>query len=133
MWFELHRLYDLGRYPDSHGMYVGIFGMGVLTLLVGFGWRRFLGGCLQNYPGRVPLWIWREDHPEKSIRYTVVCALACAWSMKRGCDCFDIYMPAMAVFYFGCTTLWLSLRAVVLAKLPAQSLCTGIKTCCTDR
>ncbi len=118
MGFELHRAWNLGLYPDSEGMYVGLMGYGVLTFLTGFLWCRFLRGCLQNYPGSVSLWVWRKDHAEASVHYTVACGLACAWSVYHGSDCLTLHMPAMAVFYFGCTSLWVSLRAVALAQLP---------------
>ncbi len=118
MGFELQRSFHLTSCYHNKGLYFGLWVCGGVAVATGFLWWLLIRWCLQNYPGRVVVWMWRKDHAHKSGWYTVVCALACGWSMKRGVDCLALGMSAMGAFYVGCISLWVSLRAVALAKLP---------------
>jgi hypothetical protein len=107
------------RYPEATDgpgpEFLAMFAFGWTALF----WFPILREFLHNYPGRVPLWIWRKDHGLSSLTSTLICGLACAWSIYRGLSAQSLMLPYyVSVFYFGCVVFWLSLRAVVLAKLP---------------
>lgn len=110
---------DLGLYDQEDvpvvalapAAYIGI------TLITAPFWIWFLRAHLRDYPGHVPLWIWLTDQPWISGLYTGVCALACWWSISRGLHSIEIGLQVMSIFYFGCTAMWVSLRAVMLGKL----------------
>ncbi len=114
---------ELGWYDheDVPGVAIAPMSLPLFTAITAPFWIRFLRKHLRDYPGHVPLWIWRADRAERSAWYTILCALACAWSIKMGFEQIETGLHVMSVFYFGCTVMWVSLRAVMLGKLQTLS------------
>ncbi len=106
-----------GVRPQLSFSEVGLMFLWVTAGVFAVFWWSILKRVLRDYPGRVSLWIWRADRPYSSLGATVLCGYACLLSVEAGVGLLRLNLVLLAVFYWGCIALWLSFRAVVLAKL----------------